>query len=455
MNFITQALRKLPLYFAFLLLTLPVASFGQSQLSLNDAVKIALDNSLSVSNLKKTLQIQELSTSTTRGKLYPDLNLSASWTRNNTYSDGTVRFENGVPIIIPQQDSWINNFRLGLSTQVTIFDGLNNYSRIDLSKENEKTVMIELDKEVNDIAFKVSAAYFDVLKKDKIVVANEQNLLDARSQLEKINEFLAVGKRTIADVYRQDVQVAQYELAVERSKNELNKSKVDLLRTMNSNVDNEITIADPGIRSELTDSEIELTLQKYSNTQVLYDQAVERRYDYKASLQDIKTSRQIYEIDNRSVYWPSVLGFANYSLSSSRIGDITKSRAFNFGFSLSYPIFQGFSLSNKAQTSEITVKQKEDNLRVLELQIKSEIRKAYYDLETSYKQIEILKRNIKSAEQDKLLSEENYRLGLGILLDVQTASTKLNLLQIDLINAYYDFLLAERQIQYFTGNLTY
>lgn len=69
---------------------------------------------------------------------------------------------------------------------------------------------------------------------------------------------------------------------------------------------------------------------------------------------------------------------------------------------MNYPIFQGFNLSNKAQSSEIAIKQKQDNLRLLEIQIKSEIRKAYYDLETQFKQIEILQRNIKSAEQDKL-----------------------------------------------------
>ena len=44
---------------------------------------------------------------------------------------------------------------------------------------------------------------------------------------------------------------------------------------------------------------------------------------------------------------------------------------------------------------------------------------------TAYKQIEILNRNIVSSEQDKLLSEENYRVGYGTLSDVQTASTKL------------------------------
>ncbi|MGB3016809.1 MAG: TolC family protein [Ignavibacteria bacterium] len=446
---------RILIYLAVLSMLLPGITISQEKLKLSEAINIALENNTTVSSLRKSLQIQELSTSSTRGQLYPDLSLNAGWTRNNTFSDGTVRFENGAPIIIPAQDSWINSFRLGLSTQVTIFDGFKNYSRVDLQKQNEQTIRIDLDKQMYDIAFSVNSAYFDVLKKEKVVGANEENLKDSQLQLERINEFLNVGKRTIADVYRQDVQVAQNELALERSKNELNKSKVDLLRAMNVSVDREIALEDQSIRTELSEAEIKMILERYTNTDQLYNQAVQKRYDYKAGIQQINTSKKIYEIDNKAVYWPSILGFANYSLNSANLGDITKSRSFNFGFSMNYPIFQGFNLSNKAQSSEIAIKQKQDNLRLLEIQIKSEIRKAYYDLETQFKQIEILQRNIKSAEQDKLLSEENYRVGFGILLDVQTASVKLNLLKIDLINAYYDFLLAERQIQYYTGGLQY
>lgn len=284
------------------------ACISQSELTLNEAVRIALGNSTSVSNLRKSLQIQELSTSTARGSLFPDLSMNASWTRNNTFSEGTVRFENGVPIIIPKQDTWINNFRLGLSTQVTVFDGFNNYAKLDLQKENEKTLMVQLDKETNDIAYNVNNAYFNVLKKDKIVAANEQNLKDSKDQLERINEYLNVGKRTLADVYRQDVQVAQNELAVERAKNDLSKSKVDLLSVMNENVDMQIGVADLSIKSDLTDAEIQMILQKYANSDALYNQALQKRFDYKSGLQDVRTSRMQYEIDNKSVWWPSILG---------------------------------------------------------------------------------------------------------------------------------------------------
>ncbi|MEP7145669.1 MAG: TolC family protein, partial [bacterium] len=207
---------------------------AQETIELKEAIRIALNNNTNVSNLEKSLQIQRLNTSTARGDLFPDLNLTANWTRNNTFSEGTVRFINGVPTVIPKQNSWINNFNLGLNTSVVLFNGLVNYTQVKLSEENEVSVRINLEKEKYDIAFRINTAYFDVLKKEKIVVANADNLADSRRVLESIKEFMNVGKRTLADVYRQDVQVAQNELLLERSKNELAKSKVDLLLAINT-----------------------------------------------------------------------------------------------------------------------------------------------------------------------------------------------------------------------------
>ncbi len=426
---------------------------AQEIIDLDEAVNIAIKNNTDVSNLEKNLDIQKLSTKTSKGNLYPSLSLSAGWSRNNTYSDGTVSFQNGVPIIIPEQDTWINNFGLGLNTSVTLFNGFSNLEQIDLAKENEVSALISLNKQKYDIVYNISTVYFDVLKKEKIVIANNENLEDSRKQLDRVKEFMDVGKKTMADVYRQDVQVAQNELAVERSKNDLKKSKVDLLLTMNTDMNKEYSVSDNKIQTNLSDAELKMILDRNSETEVLLNKALSNRYDYKASQQIMKISQVQYNIDKKNLYYPTVTGFANYNLNASRVENILGSRAFNFGLSLNYSIFQGFKLDNRAQTSEISIKQNQDNIRQLEQQIRSEIKKAYIDLETQYKQIDILNRNIKSAEQDKILSEENYRVGLGTLLDAQTAATKLNLLKIDLINSYYDFLLAERRIKYYVGDL--
>lgn len=428
---------------------------AQETINLKQAVEAAIQNNTVVSNLKKSLEVQQLNTKGYKGNLLPNLSMNASMSRNNTYSGGTVTFQNGVPTIIPEQDSWINNFRVGLSSSVVLFNGFSNYEQIDLGKENETSVRININKQIIDISYNVTAAYFDLLKKEKIVKSNQDNLADSQLQLDRIKEYMNVGKKTISDVYKQDVQVAQNELILQRSINEFDKSKVDLLYVMNTNMNRDILPSDDNLKTELSEDELKNVLNKNSNTEVLLSQALENRYDYKSYEQTIKINEVQLSIDKKNLFYPTISAFANYNVNASRVNDILDSRTFSFGLNLTYSLFSGFSLMNKMQTSEITIKQNQDNLSQLQQQIRSELKKSYLDLQTAYKQIEISNRNLVSAEQDKLLSEENYRVGLGTLLDVQTASTKLNALKIERINAYYDFMLAKKKLEYYTGDLTY
>ena len=449
-------MKKIFILFSFIILFItPLNTIlrAQEAIDLEEAVNIALKNNTTVSTLEKSLEIQKLSTKGAKGNLYPNLSLNANWSRNNTYSDGTVSFQNGVPIQIPEQDSWINNFGVGVNSSVTLFNGFSNLAQIDLQEQNETAVILQLDKQKYDIVFNINTAYFDILKKEKIVYANEENLKDSKLQLDRIKEYMNVGKVTITDVYKQDVQVAQNELAVERSKNEYRKSKVDLLLAMNTDMNTEFTVSNKNIKTELTQTELQGVLSRNSNTEALLNKALANRYDYKLSEQNILINEYQYKIDQKNLYFPVISAFGNYNLNASNISDILGSRSFNFGFNISYPIFQGFSLDNKMQSSQIQIKQKQDDIQLLKQQIRSQIKKSYIDLETQFIQIEILERNIVSAEQDKLLSDENYRVGLGTLLDAQTAATKLNTLNIDRINAYYDFLLAEKRLQYYVGDL--
>jgi outer membrane protein TolC len=103
----------------------------------------------------------------------------------------------------------------------------------------------------------------------------------------------------------------------------------------------------------------------------------------------------------------------------------------------------------------VNIKQKQEDLVILERQIRTDLKKSLYDLQTAYKQIEILDKNIISAQQDKLLSEENFKIGYGTLLDVQVATTNLNNLLINRINSLYNFVLSQKQIEYLSGQLKY
>ncbi|MBL7129574.1 MAG: TolC family protein [Ignavibacteria bacterium] len=440
---------------ALLIFIIPNLVFSQQKIDLNEAIRTALSNSPSIETIKNNLQIQKYNTKSTKGDLFPYLSFSAGWNRSHTFSKGGIIYQNGIPIAISDQDITQDNFNLSMNANVTLFDGFANYESVDLENENERSLRLILEREKNGVVITVSQYFFDVLKKEQIVKTNEDNLAESISQLEKIKEYFNVGKITMADVYKQEVQVAQDELSLERAKNDFKKAKVDLLFAMNDDINKEYDMDSKGIESDLSEADLKLILENSSDIDKLVKNAINNRYDYKTGLQDIKISKTKLSIAKKYLYYPTLTAFGNFNLSGTDVREITDTRVAGYGLTLSYPIFQGFNLDVSEQIAEVNLKQKSEDLKLIDIQIKSEIKKSVLDLETAYKQIEILETNIVSAEQDKLLSEESYRVGLATILDVQTANTKLNNLRLEKINAIYNFLISKMLIDYYTGQLKY
>ncbi|MBI5402380.1 MAG: TolC family protein [Ignavibacteriae bacterium] len=429
--------------------------FSQESIDLKKAISIAIEKNPSISTIQNNLAIQKLNISSVRGNLYPTLALSGSWSRNNSYSSGGTQLINGIPVFIPDQNTWQSNFNLGLNSQVTLFNGFANYQSIELENQNEAGLKLLLEKTKTDIVLNVYQKFFDAVKKEKIVQTYRANLKNSTDQLEKIKEYVNVGKKTVSEIYKQDVQVAQNELLLEQSLNDFAKSKVDLLYAMNDDLDKNFAVDAGDINADLTVAQLKSILDKSTNINELVKNAVAGRYDYKSAMQDIRINQTKLSLAVKNLWFPSISAFGSYNLTGKEIRNIADSRSFSVGLSLSYYIFQGNKYDISRQIAEVNIKQKSEDIVKLEQQIKSDLKKAILDLETSYKQIEILDRNIKSAEQDKILSEENFRIGYGTLLDVQTAATSLNNLLINRINSIYNFLFAKKQIDYLSGQLNY
>ncbi len=446
-------MKKTLVLILFIILTAGT-SFSQESYDLNKTVRTALNNSLTISTFNNNISIQELNLKSSYGDLIPSLSFSGNWSKSNTYSKGGIIYQNGLPISTTLSTT-SDNFGVGLSSNVTLFNGFANYDNIELQKQNIASQKLNLEQAKSDIVMGIYQFFFDVLKKEQILKANEDNLAVSKEQLARIKEYVNVGKKTQSEVYKQDVQVAQNEMSVLSSANELSKSKVELLNAMNEDISKTIIVDNTGIFVPTQLSELQSVLGRYSSFDNLVKNAIESRYDYKSAIHDITLSEQRLSISKKSLYYPTLSAFGNYNISGSKIDEINNNRVFTFGLTLSYPIFQGFQTDVTKQTYEVNIKQKKEDLVKLERQIRTDIKKAVFDLETAYKQIEITERNIISAEQDKLLSEENFRIGYGTLLDVQVATTNLNNLRINRINYLYNFLLLQKQIDYLSGLLKY
>lgn len=446
---------KIKILLFFLILAFYSVSFAQETYDLNKSVNTALKNDLTLYTLENRMAIQELNVKGAYGYLIPSLSLNGNWSRNNAFSSGGTIYQNGIPIQVGDQITWNNNLSFGLNSNVVLFDGTANYENISLEKQNLTVLKTNYEKTKQDIIVKIYQRFFEVIKRQKIVETNIENLKVSVEQLNRIKEYVNVGKKTQSDVYKQDVLVAQNELSILSSENEFAKSKVELLNSMYEDVAKQIKVELSGVNVPESTDDLNVILVQYSDYEKLVNDALASRYDYKSILEDIKANEIKLGIAKKNIYFPTLSAFGNYNISGTDIDNVTNNRVLTFGFSLSYPIFQGFQRDISKQAGEVNIKQRKEDLSQLERNIRSEIKKAIFDLQTAYKQIDIVERNIKASEQDKILSEENFRLGYGTLLDVQVATTTLNNIQIDRINYIYNFLIAQKYLEYLAGIIKY
>jgi len=438
-----------------LILSMRGVVFSQEVIDLRTAVNTAINNDPVVSQLKNTIDVQKLYIKSTKGSLYPTLSFSGDYSRTNSFNKGGVINQNGYTIHLNDESRTSETYGLGLSSNLMLFDGFANYKNIELARQNEASSSISYEKAKYDIIIDVYQKYYSVVKDENVVMQNELILKDAKDLLAKIQEYVNVGSKTISDVYKQDAQVAQNELDLESASSNLFKARVDLLNAMSLNLDKEFEI-DPKFKNiSMSASDLLPILNQYSNANALIQSALESRYDYRLAQNQAHISELEVDIAKRNLYSPTLSAFGNYNISGDHFGDIANSRIFTVGLSLNYSIFQGFQLDVQSQVAEVNVQQRNLDLKLLEKQITSDLKKAVLDLTTNYKQVEIIERSLKSAEQDKILSEENFRIGYGTLLDVQVATTRYNNLSIQKINAIYDFLISREIIEYLAGRLKY
>lgn len=423
------------------------------QVSLKEAIEHAYKNDPNITKLENTIELQESNLRANYGNLFPDLKFTTGWSRSNTVINNSFINQNGIPI--PESNETSNNFSLSLRSDVTLFDGMANFDRIELAKQTKVQYQIQLKQLKQDIAVKIINSYITVLKNQQIVVINEATLADSRAQLDRIKIFVEVGRRTLSDVYQQDVIVAQNELLVEQAKNNLNKSISDLAYNANLPLERNYAVNQAEFNTEIAYENLEAYVIQNQNTDNLVRNAFNNRQDIKARIQNLDLLETNIDIARGTQYFPTLSGFGQYSMNGDKIDNVTNQRTFTIGLSLSYPIFQGFQQDYQRQIALINYRSAQEDIKLIKNQTELQIKKAIQDLRSLLKQIEITDRSLLNAQQNKLLAEESYRVGIGTVLDVNTATTNLNNILINKSNLIYDFINAQKTLEYYQGLLSY
>lgn len=440
-------------------------------LTLGKSVELALQHNLSVIQTQNNVDAAKSRVLAAYGNYLPTISASAGWGRDQTQTPESI-----IPTLGGYR--WVNNggtdsfyaptsidmrnvggkqlsssYSTGLNLSYTLFDGFRREANLNSSIATSNSTKQTAIRTKQTIINSVEASYLNVLRKEQLVKVRQENLKRDKQQLERIIELNRIGALSMADVYRQQSQVAADELDVITYQNDYDNAKADLIALIGLEMDREFQFTDPSISTAIDQSELDASSKKFVDYGHLVQRALVARSDYLAVKESYKVA-DANVTEARSGYFPRISASAGYGLSSSEFSNLSDNKRISWGISLSWSIFDAFQTNQALQSAIVSRKNSDTNLKQAEREIAVDVKKALLSLEAARKGVEVSQKGVQSATEDRKIAEERYNLGAGTLLDLQTANLGLVTAEANKINSSFAYIIAKRNLEYVIGERT-
>ena len=333
-----------------------------------------------------------------------------------------------------------------------MFNGLSNYANISQKGDYLKANEYSITKQKQDIVYQTTDYFYTVLNADSLKSVREENVKYFSRLLETVQERNRLGAVTLADVYSAQTQLGNAELLLIQAQNTYESSKAGLLNYLALNVLEDYTLVDPIAAAKVIDTDT--YMKDFEDIQAMVNSALENRFDYKSQKLTVSAAESGITIA-RSGVLPSLSGSYSYGSSAISTDDLFNRKSFNIGLQLNVPIFSNFSVENQIEFAQVTMKNAQEDLFVLERGIKIEIKQTYLDLVAAKKSLDVATKNAEYAKETQRINQERYNLGSATLLDVLQANRDYTDALRNKINAVYDFYRQHDKLNNAIGRLEF
>ncbi|MEP7382884.1 MAG: TolC family protein [Gemmatimonadota bacterium] len=411
-----------------------VASGGARPISLDEAVRLAQQNAPTAVQARGQLRTTDAAIRSAKGSFFPSLNLNYGSNRQGgeTFFQGQL-----VPF---RGDPW--NFSRSVSSNLELFDGGRRLFQLRSARASETSAESNEVLQKFRVALDVKQQYFNVLAARESRASAEAQLAQSEQQFASANARVRAGAATVSDSLRSIIQVGNARLAVLTAENALHVSNANLTRLTGTTF--EVTA------EESTDS----IIPRVSIDSADVTSAVESAPSVMQAKADLGAASALLRA-SKTPYLPTLN--MSFSLSGSRTdnnfaltgGQYASANALRF--TLSYPVFNGFTREENVVRSSVAERNAEAQLRDSRLAIQQQITQYLGALRLAQERAAIQIASIAAADEDLRVQNQRYALGASTLLDVLTSQAQLNSARSALIQARYDARVAKAQIEALLG----
>jgi outer membrane protein TolC len=415
---------------------------AQEVLTIENAVKIALENNYEIRIAANNLKIDESNVALGNAGMLPTV--TAALIDNNNIQNSSQTRQDGS--IVELDNAKNNNLNYGVDLNWTVFDGLKMFAKLDQLKELQKLGDAQLKQTIVNKISNTAIFYFDLVQQQQQMDALDSTIVISNQRLNFTQNRYTIGKVSKLDVLNAQVDLNTDKVNLLKQKESYANTKVILNQILarelktDFKVVNEIPVDGKLILSEL------IAIAEKQNPE-LVKQIINNRVS-ELELKQIKAER-----------YPTVklnTGY-NFSETQSSLGFTTQSsaRGMNYGLTASLNIFDGFSQNRNEKIAKIELDNAKLNIEQQMVTLHSELTLFYQTYLTNLELIVLEKNNEIIAKQNLDITLEKFKI--GTITSVEFRAAQLNYInaKVRYSNAQFKAKLSEIALKELAGNITF
>ncbi len=311
-------------------------------------------------------------------------------------------------------------------------------SQIYLHLSEEK-----LKSTVSKTALNVKKAFYGVLLARDLLNIAKSRFANAQEHLQNIKSMHEQGLISNFNLMQAEVRVKNLQPIILQLENVLLSAQDGLKILLHIDQNTAITVI-----GKMQYEDAPLPSQKELIREALKSNLTIRTLQIKRQLDDELTA-----ID-RGGYWPTLAAFGNYSYAGSGEGwNFQNYQSSMIGVTFSINLFQGGRTAHKVQQDQITAKQTDEQISTLSDATVTSIKSKVNDLKRVKKLIELMQDNIDLAKKAYQIAEDRYQQGLSSELELKDADIALSQAKTNFTNSIHDYLIAKAELFDLVGKL--
>lgn len=383
-----------------MIVTLFMNQLFASELSLEEAIRLAHERSWDVKTEDMNLEINELQRRAVIGGLLPQIDGSATYYNYITPPDiGGFRLNS-----THQMDFGVN-----VRQRLFEFGGLG--SSLKAASALLKQGAYQKEQVKNYITLETTTAYYSILLSREQVKIAEESLQNARNNLRILRESFAAGRAPRGDILRLETDIVSRESQLNIARSDYRSSLIALKELIKVERDQNLSLT--------TNFKTELPI---ITEQGLKDTLAAQNLELRVLGQELQYLDSLSAVQ-RSNFLPKLGAF--YSLSTSgrsERGPFGNDESVNtqvVGVELRWNLWDG-------GTSRTRYEESKRNVIVAQHAVRRAEDKLLRDLDTALNEYESIRENLSIDQQSLTLAQQSFELTQGLLRTGKTSITELN-----------------------------